>query len=251
MNAYDYPQYYEIAFGYQDVKRQVDFFEEVGKKYCKAKSRRFLDIGCGPSLQLREIAKRGYEAVGLDTNQNMLRYLSQKAAEEGLKIETVNADMKYFKLERKCDFAFTLSGSLYVNSNQEFMTHLKCVANALNDGGIYLLENVALEVGLNHRQEWVMKKDDVEVKTVFEAETVDVIRQISQERLTFEVNDKGEAKKLVSVTKSKDFAPQEFKTLVELSECFKFIGFFKHLSLTPLRENERNNIVLMQEAART
>jgi hypothetical protein len=55
--VYDQPLYYEIAFSYQDVKRQVDFFEEVARKYSKVPVRRFLDIACGPSPQLRELAK--------------------------------------------------------------------------------------------------------------------------------------------------------------------------------------------------
>ena len=162
MSAYDCPMYYEIAFSYQQVKRQVGFFEEVFREFRKKKPERFLDIGCGPSPQLREIARRGYEVVGLDINANMLRYLDQKAKKEGLKIETVQADMKGFKLKRKCDFAFNLSGSLYVRSNQEFLKHLRCVANALNESGIYLLENVTIQMRPHVGQEWTMKRDDIE-----------------------------------------------------------------------------------------
>lgn len=247
MSAYDYPQYYEIAFSYQDVKRQVDFFERVAKKFCKTNVRRFLDIGCGPSPQLREIARRGYEAVGLDINPKMLQYLNRKAVEEGLKIETVHADMRDFELKKRCDFVFALSGSVYVNSNYEFLKHLSCVANALNDGGIYLLENVTLALRPRYREEWTMKRDGIEVKTTFETTMIDVIEQISQEKLVFEVNDHGERKKLVSFVESKDFAPQELKSLVEFSGLFKFLGFFKHLSLRLLGEKMENNMVLMQK----
>jgi len=35
MSVYDYPLYYEIAFGYQHVKAQVDYFEAVAKKFCQ------------------------------------------------------------------------------------------------------------------------------------------------------------------------------------------------------------------------
>lgn len=251
MSAYDHPRYYEIAFSYQDVKRQVDFFEEVAEKFCKARLKRFLDIGCGPSPQLREIARRGYKAVGLDINPKMLRYLRQKAMEEGLKIETVQGDMRKINLKEKCDFAFALSGSIYVNSNEELLKHLSCVANALNDGGIYLLENITLELKPHYREEWTTEEDGIEVKTIFETTLVDAIKQIYQEKLIFVVNNHGKRKKLVSVTKLKDFAPQELKSLVELSGYFRFLGFFKHLSLTPLQEKEKNNIVLMQKVTKT
>jgi len=248
MSAYDYPLYYEIAFSYQDVKRQVDFFERVARKFCRFRPERFLDIGCGPSPQLRELARRGYEAVGLDNSVAMLRYLRRRAREEGLVIETFRGDMRNFKLRRKCDFAFVLSGSIYANSNREFLDHLRSVAGCLNEGGIYLIENASLGLKPYHREEWKMRRGDVRVRAIFEATLLDAIEQMSEEELTLQVNDRGRRKTLTSVVKSKDFVPQELRSLVELSGCFKFLGFFKHLSLVPLRKVEKDNIVLMQQS---
>jgi SAM-dependent methyltransferase len=248
MSAYDYPLYYEIAFSYQEVKRQVDFFQAVAKKFCDREAKSFLDLGCGPSPQLREVARRGYEAVGLDINPKMLAYLNEKAIEEGLRVETVQADMRDFKLGRKCDFAFCLSGSMKVNSNREFLKHLKCVADALNSCGIYLLENQALDISApSGRQEWTMKRGEIEVRATFEMTMLDFIEQVSEGRLILDVVDHGESRRLVSVEKSKDFAPQELRSLVELSGYFEFLGFFTHLSLEPLRENFNDNVVLMRK----
>ncbi len=118
MEIYKQPLYYEIAFSFFDVKKQVDTFELVIKEFSKIEVKRFLDIACGPSLQLLEIARRGYEAVGLDLSPEMLEYLSKKAEEEGLGIETVQADMSNFRLKKKADFAFIMMGSLVVESNE-------------------------------------------------------------------------------------------------------------------------------------
>lgn len=243
--AYDHPEYYEIAFSYQEVTRQVDYFEEVCRKFYRRKPRRFLDLGCGPSPQLLEIARRGYEGVGLDINVNMLEYLRKKAEKECLKIETVHADMRDFKLRKKCDFAYALSSSVYVKSNEEFLKHLSCVANSLRKGSIYLIENVSLELLPYYKEEWTTKKDEIEIATVFELIRVDVIKQLYEEKLTFHVKGHGKRKKLVSITKVKDMAPQELKSLVELSGYFKFIGFFKHLSLEPLKQKEKSNITIL------
>ena len=107
MKIYEHPKYYEIAFSFINPKVQVDSFEEIIKKFSGIKVHSFLDIACGTSLQLREIARRGYEAIGLDSSPQMLQYLREKAAEEELKIETILADMSDFKLEKKVDFAFS------------------------------------------------------------------------------------------------------------------------------------------------
>ena len=67
---YKEPRYYEIAFSFIDTRKQVDLFERFIRKYSRINVKRFLDIGCGPTLQLREIAKRGYEAIGLDSRNH-------------------------------------------------------------------------------------------------------------------------------------------------------------------------------------
>ncbi len=98
MEIYKQPLYYEIAFDFVNPKKQVDNFEKIIKNFSKIKVRRFLDIACGPSLQLREIVRRGYKGIGLDSSSQMLRYLEKKTKEENVKIETVKADMVNFKL---------------------------------------------------------------------------------------------------------------------------------------------------------
>ena len=123
MIVYQQPLYYEIAFSFIKAKEQVDNFEKIITKFSEIEVKRFLDIACGPSLQLREIARRGYESIGLDSSSQMLRYLEKKAKEEGVKVETVKADMTNFKLKDKADFAFIVMGSLNVESNEKFLSH--------------------------------------------------------------------------------------------------------------------------------
>lgn len=78
MPVYDEPVYYEIAFSFVDIPMQVDLFEKFIHKYSNIPVRRVLDIGCGPSQQLRELARKGYEAVGLDRSPQMLTYLKER-----------------------------------------------------------------------------------------------------------------------------------------------------------------------------
>ena len=76
------------------------------------------------------MAKRGYEAVGLDLSSQMLKYLEQKAKEENVKIEMIKADMINFKLKKKVDFAFIMMGSFRFENNQELLKHLNLQLNA-------------------------------------------------------------------------------------------------------------------------
>lgn len=224
MEIYKHPLYYEIAFSFFDVKKQVDAFEQVIKKTSKVEVRRFLDIACGTSLQLRELARRGYEAVGLDLASEMLEYLSKRAEEEGQKVETVQADMCNFRLKKKADFAFIMMGSLTVESNERFLSHLDSVAFSLRKGGLYFIQNVFVNWMSTLGQSWEMERDGVAVKTTFNIRWKDIFSQIYTEDLMFEVDDHGKKLRFKSNEDLKFIFPQEFKTLVALNGRFEFLG---------------------------
>jgi SAM-dependent methyltransferase len=227
MEIYKQPLYYEIAFSFIDAKEQIDSFEKIIKKFSKIKVNRFLDIACGPSLQLREIARRGYEAIGLDLYAEMLAYLKKKAEEEKVRIETIQADMYEFKLTKKADFAFIMMGSLDAESNEKFLSHLDSVAASLNKGGLYFIQNMTLDWTQNTKQSWIMERDGITVETTFETRLKDVLNQIFTEEITLVVNGHGETKKFTQKEDVKFIFPQELKTLIKLNGKFEFLGWWK------------------------
>lgn len=227
MEIFKHPLYYEIAFGFVDPKEQVDNFERIIDRFGRRKARRFLDIACGPSLQLREIARRGYEAVGLDLCPEMLAYLREKAGEEGLKMETVKADMCNFKLKKKVDFAFIMMGSINVESNDRFLAHLDSVAACLKKGGLYFIQNMGLDWTKDIKQGWTMERDGIAVTASYECHFKDVLSQTDTEKITLDVDDHGKRKRLCQEEDLKFIFPQEFKTLLKLNGKFEFIGWWK------------------------
>jgi SAM-dependent methyltransferase len=227
MDIYKRPLYYEIAFSFFDAKKQVDTFEQVIKKFSRIKVRRFLDIACGPSLQLRELARRGYETVGLDLAPEMLEYLSKKAEKEGKKIETVHADMCSFRLKKKADFAFIMMGSLVVESNERFLNHLDSVASSLRKGGLYFIQNVSVNWTSVPEQSWELERDGIKVKTTYSSHWKNILNQIFTEDITLEVNDHGKEMKLKTSDDLKFIFPQEFKALVKLNGRFRFLGWWE------------------------
>jgi len=227
MEAYKHPLYYEIAHGFFDVRKQVDTFEVLIKKFSKIKVKRFLDVACGPSLQLREIVKRGYEGIGLDSASEMLRYLSRKAKEEGLRIETVQADMSRFTFKKKVDFAFIMMGSFVFESNEKLLEHLDCLARFLKKGGLYFIQNKMVNWTGPIEQSWIEERDGIKVKTTFSMQMKDILNQIYTEKLKLEVNDQGQTRSFVSEEELKLVFPQELKMLVRLNGKFEFLGWWE------------------------
>jgi len=254
MNIYKYHLYYEIAFSFFDIKQQIDCFEKMIKKYSKIKVERCLDIACGPSLQLRELSRRGYECIGLDSSPEMLAYLQKKAKEEHVKIETVQADMCDFKLEKKVDFAFIMMGSLAVESDSKFLRHLDSLAGCLTSGGLYLIQNKAVDWTEAGEQSWTMERNGTTVTTRWGTEWKDLVNQIYIEKDTTEVNDHGRKMKFEDSEELKFIFPQEFKTLVKLNAKFEFLGWWEGTESTwfldkPLGKSKQPsniNVVLLR-----
>ncbi len=226
MAIYNQPLYYEIAFSFINPKKQVDNFENIIRRFSKIKVKRFLDIACGPSLQLEEIAKRGHGAIGLDLSSQMLEYLKNKAKKQGIKIETIKADMMRFKLKKKADFAFILMGSLIVESNSQFLSHLDSVAKSINKGGLYLIQNYYLDYK-EANASWEMERKGIRVKTTYKSDFKNNLSQIYTEKVMLEVNDNGKRKKFINKRDVKFIFPQEFRTLVKLNNKFEFLGWWK------------------------
>lgn len=247
---YRQARYYDVAFGFVDIPSQLDRFETLIREHGRRPVQNVLDLCCGPSRQLREFARRGYRAVGLDASEAMLAYLSKEAAREGVAVETVQGDILAFDLPVPVDFAFILMGSFqFVPDNEALCSHLGCVARALGSGGLYLIENLLLDwvsPGFGRTESWEMREGDLTVKTTFRTDLADALDQTVQQTLVMEVDDGGERQRFVDVHAAKLFMPQEFRSLVELQGDFELVGFFERDSTQRLREISRDNVVLLR-----
>ncbi len=250
MPIYTEPHYYEIAFSFVDAVRQVDLFEEFIFEYSKIEVRRFLDIGCGPSLQLREIAKRGYEAVGLDLSPQMLTYLEERAEEEGVAIETVQADMTDFRLEEPVDFAFIMMGTICeIDSKEGVLSHLECVADSHKEGGLYLIENLRLDWAKDDffgPGGWTVERDRIRVKTTYDVRLKDALAQTLIETMRLEVDDHGRKMVFEESGETRMIFPQELLTLLELNGRFEFLGWFERDRMEKLMKASMDNITLLR-----
>lgn len=251
MTAYDQPLYYEIAFSFFDVEEQMNLFEDYIDKYSETKVARVLDIACGSSLQLRELAKRGYECIGLDLSQDMLSYLAEKAEEEEVNLETIKGDRIDFQLDEKVDLAFMLMGTIgLIESNEDFLSNLDSVADSLESGGLYLIENLKFNWKSDElfgSGEWTEERDGIKVKTRYSLELKDALEQKVLEKIILEVDDHGEKKTIVDERTEKIIFPQEFISLVNHNDRFEFVGWFERYEIESLEEAKNDNIVVLKK----
>jgi SAM-dependent methyltransferase len=233
-----------------DVKKQVDLFERFISRYSRRPVKRFIDIGCGPGLQLREIARRGYFATGLDASSRMLSHLRNAARDQDLVLETIRADFTRFSVNRKADFVFMMMGTFsHIKSDDELHSHLDSVAASLGKGGLYLIENIRLDWGVDDFFKpcsWTATKQGVRVKTTYGATLKDPLKQVLEERLMLRVDDHGKRYVYEDVWQSKLVFPQELLTLVTLNGKFEFLGWFERERMRKLKKASNDNITLLR-----
>jgi len=247
MDAYRYPEYFDIAFAVEDAAREVGFFDAAIRRFSGVPVRRVLEIACGTAPYLEEWHRRGYRYCGLDLSPAMLDNARAKASRLGIVSDFVAADMRDFDPGKigAAELAYVLHGSIYVGSNREFLEHLDHVADVLPPGGLYLLDSVVwFQLFGGRRRAWTRQRGGITVRMSYRAEIIDAIAQTYYECVTLDVDDHGAAQRIEGRVPTKFFFPQEFLCLVEASR-FEFVGWFNDFDLTaPVTPQGRHIAIL-------
>jgi len=249
MNVYQRPEYYEIAFDFRDLRKEVDFFEAAIRKFSSIKVHSVFELGAGTCPYLEEWHRRGYRYFGLDASPEMIEFSLRRAKELQADLTLFRGDMARFALgSRKVDLAYVLLGSLFVRTNSEFFSHLDCVAKVLKRGGLYVLDGVVrFNILAEHEERWTMKRRGIPVRTTYRPELVDPLEQTCIEHVTLEVDDHGKKTTLESELERKPFFPQEFLLLMQKHKRFQFVGWFMDFELRKPRSVSGRPIVILRK----
>lgn len=244
-NCYDHPRYYELAFSFRDIAAEVDVMVQCIARHARCPVRRVLELACGPSQHMLELARRGLAFTGLDLSAIMLEHGRAKAQAAGVDAQFVQADMTSFKLDAPVEMAFVALGSLYVNSSATLGAHFDAVAAVLAPGGLYLLDwCVQFEPHKLFKpggESWDMQDGAIQVAASVEMVPTHPAEQLFEERLTLRVDDAGTQHLLMSRNTKRAIYPQEFLALIGARSDFEFIGWWNQWDLAqPITADTRD-----------
>ena len=234
--VYDNPKYYEIAFSYRDIPREVMCFEECFARFSGVPVTRILELACGPSPHLEEICRRGYRYLGLDLNPAMLEVGKRKSEEQQLPAAFLRASMVEFRLAEPVEFAFVALGSLYVVDDEELKRHLASVARALRPGGLYLLDWCVqfgtLPTMFPGGEHWEIERDDIVVEATVTSRWLDEKSRVFEEKLVLEVDDADRHVTLQTSDRRLAIDAEEFLRLIAEHSAFEFVGWWNNWDLS-------------------
>lgn len=244
-NCYDYPAYYELAFSFRDLSHEADVITETIARYARTEVRDVLNLACGPSPHLPELARRALRFHGLDLNAHMLAHSQRKAHNAGAQASFTRQSMVDFTLATPVDYVFIALGDLYVRRTDELKTHLASVARALRPGGLFLLDwCIQFEPAAMFKPEgehWHVTQGDVAVQCHVTMQPTDPLQQLFEEQFSMQVQHGATALHLASPSIKRAVYPQEFLTLIDSLGTLEFIGWWNNWDLSqPLSGASRN-----------
>jgi SAM-dependent methyltransferase len=213
---YDYPAYYDVAFQ-EETELEADFVQDAWKKHGSGDSNRLLEPGCGSGRLVLELAKRGLQLAGFDDNAKALEFLETRLRDANVKASVFRGDMAAFEIAEPIDLAFSFCNTFrHLLTIEAAESHLRCMAKALNPGGLYLLglHLMPIDADPNDSEQWDADRDGVKVSTTlkvqktFEKERTEILR------VTLDVDAPEERLRIRCFEKLRLWTLQEFRELL-------------------------------------
>ena len=209
---------YDIAFSW-DTADEVDWLLARLGDDCAP----VLEPACGSGRFLAAFARRGIEAVGLDTSPAMVGLAKERLRAEGLPGDAVVADMTDFDLGRRFGGAICPIDSLaYLTDGAQLVAHLHTMARHLRPGSRYLVQLELRDPTDPWRgvrpSVWERERDGVRVRTNWRVEEIDLERGVELQRGTIECLSGPDAGRVVDeVHRMAAWTPERFAAAIALT----------------------------------
>ena len=191
IDCYDVPQYWDMAFG-EDTLLEADFIEAAARKYCPFPVRSVYEPGCGGGRLIVELAKRGYDATGVDQSTAAIKFAQQQLKRSNLKGNVFVGDMRNALDDKKFDLAFCLVNTFrHLLTEEDAVRHLKNIADMLPEGGLYILGLHFLPPDADEEDEehWSVTEGSTTIEMDLVVEGCDRTTRLETLKFTMQVQD--------------------------------------------------------------
>lgn len=123
-----------------DYSAWADFIEHCFSKWLPEKPELVLDLACGTGSMTNELARRGYDMIGVDGSADMLS-CAYAAMPEGRHVLFLEQDMRHFELYGTVGAVVCCLDSLnYLLKDGDLLTCFRTVHNYLDPNGLFLFD---------------------------------------------------------------------------------------------------------------
>jgi SAM-dependent methyltransferase len=136
----DYSAAYDALYLDKDYGAECDTLEQRFERADRT-VRTLLDLGCGTGRHAVELARRGYEVVGVDVSEEMLARARRRAADDHTHASFVLGDIQSIQLDRRFDAVVSMFAVVgYQTSDDALRATFDTVRRHLEPSGIFLFD---------------------------------------------------------------------------------------------------------------
>lgn len=129
----EYAEIYDELFSAtSDYGKEVEFYDRILRKN---NYKRILEVGCGVGHRGKPFINKGYDYVGLDISEGMLRIARRKYPQ----IRFIQGDVRKLSLKERFDaIIFVGKGSAYLTKDDDVLSALKSMKKLVSSGVIII-----------------------------------------------------------------------------------------------------------------
>jgi 2-polyprenyl-3-methyl-5-hydroxy-6-metoxy-1,4-benzoquinol methylase len=215
----NYAQTYDKEHFTQGTIGEVDFIEQ---EINFDKSKRILDVGCGTGRHVIELAKRGYQIVGVDLSESQLKRAREKAKKIGVKVDFIQKDARQLDFNDEFDVVIMICEGAFPLMETDEMNFqiLQGATKALKKNGKFIFTTLNALFPLYHSVKDFLNQNSGETTT--DELTFDLMTFREHSTMTTE-DDTGN--KMVLDCNERYYTPSEITWLLK-SLGFKKINIY-------------------------
>lgn len=139
--SYDnFSDFYDLLTDNVEYEKRADYFCRL-LSMCGIKDGILLDLGCGTGSMSVQMAKRGFDVIGVDSSVGMLNAARQKVYESGAEILLLNQNMQEIDLYGTVDCAIcVLDGINHLGGKADVKRTFEKVSLFMNPGGAFAFD---------------------------------------------------------------------------------------------------------------
>jgi SAM-dependent methyltransferase len=225
-------QWYEKLFANYALKYDQEGFTSGTVEECNFLEKeinfnkyfKILDVGCGTGRHSIELAKRGYNVLGVDLSESMLNRAKEKALTENLSVIFQQHDARNLPFENEFDLAIILceGGFCLMETDEMNFQILQSATKALKENGKLIFTALNGLFPLFHSVKDFMDSQTQEGNSICENNSFDLMTFRENSILNFE-DDQGNKSKLKC--NERYYVPSEITWLLKTLK-FKKIDIF-------------------------
>lgn len=123
----------------EDTVNQVDFIIKVMEL---TGSERILDMACGFGRHSLELARRGFDVVGVDYTKAFIDDARKSASEKNLNVDFIHADIRDIEIHNEFDVVLNMAdGAIgYFDTDEENLIIFDLISSVLKPGGKHFMD---------------------------------------------------------------------------------------------------------------